>query len=700
MISVVIPVLNGAEFLDEVLDSLARQQVDEPFEVLVIDSGSSDGSLEIVERRQQGFANLRLMHIDKSEFGHGRTRNLGVQNTSGDLIAFLTQDATPASDTWLASYREAFNLAPRVGAAFGPHLPRPGVNPLMARLLNDHFDSMAAGQDGPVLQLPGDVTYLSNSNSCIARAAWEETPFRDVAYAEDQAFGRDIMTRGWSKVYQPGAAAWHSHDYGMLESFKRYFDEYRGLNDSVGERTEASANKAFEIIAESVARDDEFIKQLGQPGWRRAAWRARSAIYHTGRVGFGGLGARAGRLPSRVQQAMSFEQRKGDEPLHIPKVADSPYQAVQDVERLGVVPLSGRPAGDQLHVAWVVPPFGIGGGGHTTIFRMVKALEAAGHRCSIWVHDPHGLESKMESSLRKRILEHYMQLDAPVHLGFRHWTSADVAVATGWDTVYPILRLENCGARAYFVQDHEPEFDATSARSLFAARSYTFGLPCICASPWLAQIMQERYGAQATPFLLGVDSEEYAPMDIPRRDDTVVFYARSFTERRAVELGLLALEEVKRQRPNTRIILYGTNALVPAPFSYEHLGVVDHARLRRLYNEATVGLSLSLTNYSLIPAEMMACGLPVVELAGRACEGVFGDDGSVITLSDETSVGIAGNVVALLDDRARREQLSTAGLAYTAEQSWARSAQTVVGALEQIHAAADRPVGWRAGSLI
>src|SRR6476659_10303760 len=135
MISVVIPVLNGAELLDEVLGAVTSQVIDEPFEVLVIDSESTDGSLEIVAAHP----GVRLIEIDKSEFGHGRTRNLGVQNTSGELIAFLTQDATPASEHWLAAYRDAFRLAPNVGAACGPHLPRPGASPIMARLLRDHF---------------------------------------------------------------------------------------------------------------------------------------------------------------------------------------------------------------------------------------------------------------------------------------------------------------------------------------------------------------------------------------------------------------------------------------------------------------------------------------------------------------------------------------------------------------------------------
>lgn len=700
MISVVIPVLNGGALLDEVLSAVEGQVLDEPFEVLVIDSGSDDGSVELVRRHQERFAGLRLIQIDNADFGHGRTRNLGVQETSGDLIAFLTQDATPASKTWLAAYRAAFELAPRVGAAFGPHLPRPGTNPMMARLLKDRFASMSDG-DAATVQLPGDVTYMSNSNSCISRDAWLETPFRDIAYAEDQAFGSDIMSRGWSKVYATDAGAWHSHNYGMLTSFKRYFDEYRGLNDSVGERTAASAGKVLEIVGSSVAADDEFLRELGHSPMRRAAWRARSAIYHTGRVGFGGLGARANRLPARVRQVLSFEQRSSDAPVQIPGDSASPYADVLEVERNGVEPLSGTNGdSDRLHVAWVVPPFGVGGGGHTTIFRMVRALEAAGHRCSIWVYDPHGIDVRDESTMRKRILDNYMELAASVHAGFRHWSGADVVLATGWDTVYRVLRLADCGSRAYFVQDHEPEFSATSAKALFAERSYQFGLPCICASPWLAEMMRERYGAEATAFELGVDADEYSPMEIPRRQDTVAFYARSFTERRAVELGLLALGEVRRQRPGTRVVLYGTNALISTPFSYEHLGVVSHERLRRLYCESTVGLSLSLTNYSLIPTEMMACGLPVVELAGRACEGVFGEDGEIVSLASEQSIDIADRIIELLDDEKLRETRAAAGLEFAQSHSWESSARTVVEAIENIGASAGRPAKWRAGSLI
>ena len=151
-------------------------------------------------------------------------------------------------------------------------------------------------------------------------------------------------------------------------------------------------------------------------------------------------------------------------------------------------------------------------------------------------------------------------------------------------------------------------------------------------------MIRERYGAEVTAFQYGIETDEYYPVpDVPRRADTVLFYARDHTPRRAVELGLLALQLLLEQRPHLRVVMYGTHRRIKAPFAFEQLGMEGPERLRRLYSEATVGLSLSLTNHSLIAGEMLACGLPVVELAGRACEEFYGADGSVISLAQRRS---------------------------------------------------------------
>src|SRR5581483_6770187 len=117
-------------YLQELLDAVQREGVDD---VLVIDSGSVDDSAKIARA-----AGASVIAIEPEQFGHGRTRNLGAEQTTGDLICFLTQDATPV-EGWLAAYREAFSLAPNVVAAYGPHLARPDTSPMIARELAEFF---------------------------------------------------------------------------------------------------------------------------------------------------------------------------------------------------------------------------------------------------------------------------------------------------------------------------------------------------------------------------------------------------------------------------------------------------------------------------------------------------------------------------------------------------------------------------------
>jgi glycosyltransferase involved in cell wall biosynthesis len=151
-------------------------------EVLVIDSGSRDHSVDIARA-----AGVSVLEIEPASFGHGRTRNLGAQRTSGELVCFLTQDATPVPG-WLAAHRESHALSDRVGAVFGPHLPPPETSPMIARELTEFFAGFPDGLD--------DSAFLSNVNASYKRACWEEVGFDDVAYSEDQAFARAMRAAG------------------------------------------------------------------------------------------------------------------------------------------------------------------------------------------------------------------------------------------------------------------------------------------------------------------------------------------------------------------------------------------------------------------------------------------------------------------------------------------------------------------------
>jgi glycosyltransferase involved in cell wall biosynthesis len=337
----------------------------------------------------------------------------------------------------------------------------------------------------------------------------------------------------------------------------------------------------------------------------------------------------------------------------------------------------GQDKRGRLHVAVVIPPFGRGSGGHTSIAQLVLWLERIGHTCSIWLYDPENRHERERGSvLRRRIVDEFAPVEAPVFKGFQDWYGADVVVATGWETAYPTVLLPDCRARAYLVHDHEPEFFATSAQSLWAERTYSLDLYPISGSAWLRDLISDRYGRDGKWFRFGVDHALYHPRPAQRQPNTVLFYAREATPRRAVPLGMLALDELFRRRPDVRIVLFGTDDEVEASFPYDLLGMVDPATLAQRYCQATVGLCLSLTNYSLIPQEMMACGLPCVDLAGRSPEAVFGRDGPM-ELAQPDPLSIADAVEALLEDKDRWRRRSEAGLAFVADATWERAASQV-----------------------
>ncbi|MDA0164739.1 hypothetical protein OM076_31010 [Solirubrobacter ginsenosidimutans] len=342
----------------------------------------------------------------------------------------------------------------------------------------------------------------------------------------------------------------------------------------------------------------------------------------------------------------------------------TPYRSWAELDAHGPVPLVAREHGDALDIAFVVPGFRRGSGGHTTISNLVRGLEARGHMCSIWIDDPLG-----HSGGAANFRAFFGPFAATVHDDLRGWRGAGVAVATGWQTVATVLRLERCGARAHLVQDDEPEFYPASAERLWAERA--FQLPTITAGTWLAERMRAK-GLAATPFDLGIDHATYHPQPgVTRVPNRVLFYARAATPRRAVPLGLLALEALQARR-SVEIVLFGDAAPLAAPFAFTNLGILDPPAVARAYNEAGAGLVLSLTNHSLVAQEMVACGLPAVELRTPSTEAAFA--GAPIALADPTPQAIADALERQLDAPAATGD-------WAATRTWAAAAAAVESAL-------------------
>lgn len=367
-----------------------------------------------------------------------------------------------------------------------------------------------------------------------------------------------------------------------------------------------------------------------------------------------------------------------------PPAAEADFTDIAEWERVGDAPLepgAAQAAGSaSLRIAVVVPWLLEGSGGHSTILNLVRRLEARGHDVSLWLHDPAARHEDDDAAALVR--DWFGGMRGPVRVGFGEWPGADVALATGWQTVHRVLMLGGCRARAYLVQDHEPDFFAESAERRWADQTYRLGLHCITAGRWLRDLVTQNYGATASWFPLGVDGSVYSPRSIPRSDDVVLAYSRTTTPRRAVPLLLLALAEVRRQRPDVRIELFGDPRGTPRLLEAADLGVLDRDALAEAYSRAAVGVVLSLTNYSLIAQEMLACGLPCVEADVPSTRAAFGADGPV-SLAPPTVKGVAGEVIRLLANPALREERRTLGLHLAHERTWEAAAEDFEGGLRE-----------------
>lgn len=349
-------------------------------------------------------------------------------------------------------------------------------------------------------------------------------------------------------------------------------------------------------------------------------------------------------------------------------------------------PLEARP-GEPMTIAWVCSPPGPGSGGHTTMLRLVSALEQAGHRCILYLQDEHGwaLEQHVQA-----IRSWWPWVDAEVRDVAAGIGDAHAIFATAWETAYPVLASPARGTRFYLVQDFEPSFYAAGSESLLAEATYRFGFHHVTAGRWLAERLRRDYGVPADHFDFGRDlSYRLDPAVSPEQRTGVCFYSRPETPRRAHELSVMALEQFARQHPEVDINLYGWDA-PRLPFAAVHHGVCTPEQLNAIYNRSIAGLSLSATNVSLVPHEMLAAGcIPVVNDAEQNRLVLANDH---VAYAPATPFELAAKLCELVERplEARRAAAEAAS-ASVDETSWDDAGAAVVRIVERVVADAARP---------
>ena len=218
--SILLLTKNAGFDLARLLESVRSQKTSLRTEILAVDSGSADGTVELLSS-----FSVPVLHIPAEQFHHARTRNFAATLAKGRFLVFLSQDAIPVDPHWLTTLLANFN-DPQVGAVYGRQLPKQGSSLERRDLFDTIYGEKKVVKDPTRRNGMGYRFYhFSDVNAAVRRSVWEKVRFpEDLKVFEDLGIAKRILDGGWKIVYEPKAAVFHSHTHSTVELLKRYFD--------------------------------------------------------------------------------------------------------------------------------------------------------------------------------------------------------------------------------------------------------------------------------------------------------------------------------------------------------------------------------------------------------------------------------------------------------------------------------------------
>lgn len=266
---------NGEKYLAQVLDMVQRQKL-QPQEIVAIDSGSTDRTVEILQKHR-----VKLHQIANSEFSHSRTRNCAARMVQSDYIVFITQDATPADSCWLDQLLQPFAEDPDVAGVYSRQAPRPGSDLLEARDLHAYFKAARRVQKMPIdrseyRKRMWEYIQFSNSSAAYHRNLLLENPFDEtLPMAEDQEWAKRMIERGHSIVYQPDSVVLHSHELTPAQKRERQHAFGKAFSKFLSAELGARPFPLW-IWMYNVAVDTAYIARASAPLGAKIKWLCRS----------------------------------------------------------------------------------------------------------------------------------------------------------------------------------------------------------------------------------------------------------------------------------------------------------------------------------------------------------------------------------------------------------------------------------------
>lgn len=344
------------------------------------------------------------------------------------------------------------------------------------------------------------------------------------------------------------------------------------------------------------------------------------------------------------------------------------------------------PDSDALRIDILLPALFEGSGGLRTVVALADDLAEAGFNVHIHVEVDESKTRKHQPprDVQRELSELYGLHRAAAHLGWpKRLPDSAVIVATAWFSVVAVSTIVSPARRFYFVQDYEPMFLPRGDLQLAAEASYEAGLETIVIGSWLRDHLRERHGVAADSVPFTADLTLYTDTGnaaTPTRHRVVALYQPE-KPRRCAGLLSLALRDCMAATPELEVVTFGSADGPHLGGNHRHVGLLPRRKLPALYRSATVGVALSATNTSRVPFEMMACGLPVVDLDLSSNAANLPRAGSVLAKPNPSS--LAGSILEVLGNPERRDALSRGGRDFMSQRPHPLEGATFVDIVRQ-----------------
>jgi len=243
--------------LERLLDAIAGQEGGIVPEIVAIDSGSTDGTVELLRTR-----GATVLQADPHSFNHGISRNEALARASAELAVLIVQDAVPASRQWLRALIQPLLDDDRVAGSFARQQPWPDASCLtvhhLAQWRGAQLEPRVTGPltpDAFAAMPPSDrhlACVFDNVCSCVRLSVWRQRPFRRTRIAEDLEWALEVMFQGFRIAYAPAAAVWHSHERSAAYELRRTYLVHHRLQSLFGLSTVPSIGALVRAVGSSV----------------------------------------------------------------------------------------------------------------------------------------------------------------------------------------------------------------------------------------------------------------------------------------------------------------------------------------------------------------------------------------------------------------------------------------------------------------